>query len=367
MFAQFRRSVSVFLSFFLITGLSNVANSDHLHKKSDKEVRKIHDLRLSKIPSLFEIVTINPTVPSQLVYAAQPNDNVKQIMERHELLSVMFFDGANVTTDELNSRFDFKNDQQMYSMSIAKSIVGYMLGHAVCEGHIKSLDDKLGDYVPEAKGTVYENETIRNISNMSAHDAGYTKKVTRWKYTTQVVNLRGTKPVSELLRDAAGVKMSQKAKFEYHGLKSDLIARLVDISVPNGLDSYAQEKVSTAAGFSKPMSFLRDAKGWPIGLAWFYLNREDFLKFGIRVSRDWNEEGCIGKYLKASFHDNVDGNKYGSFFWYETGEGGEPIIEMRGHGGQRVIVNTASNEVLSYLSIRAKYSQEKLRKQFSLP
>ena len=56
---------------------------------------------------------------------------------------------------------------------MAKSYVGYLLGHAVCDGYIKSLDDPIDKYLSETKGTLYEGVSLRDLSNMSAGDAFY--------------------------------------------------------------------------------------------------------------------------------------------------------------------------------------------------
>ena len=60
-----------------------------------------------------------------------------------------------------------------YSFSMSKSLVSYQLGNAICNGHIKSLDDKISNYVPEAKGTLYENSTFKELINMTAGDTNF--------------------------------------------------------------------------------------------------------------------------------------------------------------------------------------------------
>jgi len=354
--------------FLIMTGIiglnSNFVLADHQLKKSKEKMLKTHDLRTNKIPSLYKTDTVKATNPIEVPNSAKPNATVRGIMKNTELLSVLYFDGNSITTDEANKKYAVSDSSQHYSMSISKSFIGYLLGHAICDGHIKGVLDPIDNYVLEAKGTVYQGESLRDLSNMVARDQDFVKKISKGKYSSKVVNLKGTEPIKKLLGDAKGVKNSASKKFSYHGIKSDLIARAVDVSVPGGLGSYLSEKISKPAGFANSITFLRDPQGWPVGLSWFYLSRGDYLKFGIQVSKDWKSNSCIGKYLRDAYTNREKSENYGSFFWFERGQNNMPRVEMRGHGGQRVIIKTGDDSVLSYLSMRAKYSKKDLEDLF---
>ncbi len=90
------------------------------------------------------------------------------------MLSVLYYDGQKVVVDKKSNKI--KDDTKLYSFSVSKSLVSYMLGDAICNGHIKSLDDKISNYVPEAKGTLYENSTFKELINMAAGDTNFSNK-----------------------------------------------------------------------------------------------------------------------------------------------------------------------------------------------
>jgi CubicO group peptidase (beta-lactamase class C family) len=52
------------------------------------------------------------------------------------------------------------------TFSVAKSYVSTLIGLAVADGAIKSLDDKVTDYLPEMKGTGYDGPTVRDLLRM---------------------------------------------------------------------------------------------------------------------------------------------------------------------------------------------------------
>ena len=53
------------------------------------------------------------------------------------------------------------------SMSVVKSITAMLIGAAVQEGHIRSLDDAVTDYLPELEGSAYEGVTVRQLLLMA--------------------------------------------------------------------------------------------------------------------------------------------------------------------------------------------------------
>ena len=50
---------------------------------------------------------------------------------------------------------------------MSKGLIGYLVGHAVCEKHISSLDDVVSKYVPETEQTIYKDAKIGDMINMS--------------------------------------------------------------------------------------------------------------------------------------------------------------------------------------------------------
>jgi len=54
------------------------------------------------------------------------------------------------------------------SKSVGKSVVSTLMGAALKEGKIKSLDDKVELYIPELKGSAYEGVTLRNMIRMAS-------------------------------------------------------------------------------------------------------------------------------------------------------------------------------------------------------
>ncbi len=53
------------------------------------------------------------------------------------------------------------------SLSVAKSVTSTLVGAAIKDGYIKSVDDYVTDYIPDLKGSAYDSVTIRHLLTMT--------------------------------------------------------------------------------------------------------------------------------------------------------------------------------------------------------
>ena len=339
--------------------------SKHLKGKSKKVHDEYLEIRIVGLPSQFDKIKIQPANDiKSLTKKLIENRNTKKIdkiIKKKSLLSVLYFDGENIVVDKKSEKI--KNDTKLYSMSISKSFLSYILGNAICDGHIKSLDDKISKYVPEAKGTLYENSTFKELINMAAGDINFASRKAgsaTFIYAGKVISKKLT--VKDYLATSSGIELSKKT-FNYNNFLTDLVARAIDTSVPGGLKA-SYEGFANKSGTNSEMFFLTDENGWPLLHAWFYASREDFLKLGIQISKDWNSNSCIGNYLngieKMKIKTDKDQNSdYSGYFWYDQNNKSRHA-QLRGHGGQRIHIDIEKGSVLIYHSITGDYDNKSI-------
>ena len=356
----------IFIITFLFTLFFNTASfPNHLKGKSKKEKDKYLELRTVGLPSQFDKTEIKPANEiKNLTIKLIENKNTKKIdnnIKKKSLLSVLYFDGQNIVVDKKSEKI--KNNTKLYSFSISKSFVSYILGEAICNGHIKSLKDKISSYVPEAKGTLYENSTFKELINMAAGDTNFASRKagsSTFIYAGDVASKKTT--AKDYLISSSGIKLSKKI-FNYNNFITDLVARAIDVSVPGGLKK-SYENLANKSGTSSEMYFLNDDNGWPLLHAWFYATREDFLKLAIQVSQDWNSKSCLGNYLNEIENMKIKTDKdfksnYSGFFWYDQ-KNKSRHAQMRGHGGQRIHIDIDKGSVLVYHSITRDYNNKSI-------
>ena len=86
------------------------------------------------------------------------------------LISYLLFDDNKIKIDEENlPEYIKSNNGIMPSHSVGKSLVSYVLGHAICEGYIDSINITLDDW-SVLDGTLYKGQKLIDILNMSAGD-----------------------------------------------------------------------------------------------------------------------------------------------------------------------------------------------------
>ena len=94
-------------------------------------------------------------------------------MQSTGLISYLMYEDGEIIIDQLSppERFGdlIDNDTMIYSMSMGKSLGGYLMGHAICKGYINSLSSTLADW-PIVKGTLLETATVQDVINASTGD-----------------------------------------------------------------------------------------------------------------------------------------------------------------------------------------------------
>ena len=169
-----------FIFFILLVSAfyNSSALAEHLKEKSKAEKDGYLKVRLVDIPAGLKKIQISPaTTVKTLNREIIENKNTKKIdknIKNKSLLSVLYFDGQKIVVDKKSKKI--QDDTKLYSFSISKSFVSYILGNAICNGDIKSLDDKISDYVPETKGTLYENSSLKDLINMKAGDTNFASR-----------------------------------------------------------------------------------------------------------------------------------------------------------------------------------------------
>ncbi len=255
--------------------------------------------------------------------------NIQQEMQTTSLLSYMLYDGGELIVDEITPRFDGKirDDTLLYSMSLGKSLTSYLLGHAICNGHIEGLDHELNDW-PLIKNTLYEGQKLVDLINMTTGDQEHVRfsdglvKTDRGYNTATIRSI-----VNNELKDS---KSSQKI-FNYSSLPSNLVLNYLDFRLDYKLNEFMSNVLQNHVRIAGPLvqksalfkNFDENSAG--IYRANFRATRHDFLRIGIAILSDWQEGNCVGSYLKEIYERKIrkntasparnKTNKWGGNYW----------------------------------------------------
>ncbi|HJZ62890.1 MAG TPA: serine hydrolase [Candidatus Acidoferrum sp.] len=251
------------------------------------------------------------------------------------------------------------------SFSMAKSASSTLIGAALEDGFITSLDDPVTKYVPVLKGGVYEGVSVRNVLQMASGvkwDETYTdpKSDRRKLLDIQLDQKPGTilKYMSALSRAGAPGSI-----WNYNTGETFVVGAVLEGATRKPLAQYLSEKIW------KPFGMEFDAK-WqvesPNGAGWagggLAATLRDFGRIGLLVLEDgvvngkrlvpqgWFDEAGSGKVIGGK---QVD---YG-YLWWPIPKG-DPVhdgaFQAEGIFGQHLYINRKEKVVIVVLSARPK-------------
>ena len=174
-------------------------------------------------------------------------------------------------------------DQRWTSFSVAKSFTSTLLGAAVADGFIASLDDNVTDYVPGLAGSAYDGVTVRQIATMTsgvAWNEDYTDPNSDVAQMNRYVVKYGPDATVAQLKTLEREAPAGE-KWVYKTGETNLIGLLIENAVGLSLAEYAQEKIVEPAGFAGGMFWMTDPRGGNIGGCCLSLTLGDYTRMGI--------------------------------------------------------------------------------------
>lgn len=224
------------------------------------------------------------------------------------------------------------SNQRWTSFSVAKSFTSTLLGAAVLDGFIASLDDDVTDYVPGLKGSAYEGVTVRQIATMTSGvkwNEDYTDPDSDVAQMNRFVVEYGPDAMVEQLK-----RLEREApageKWVYKTGETNLIGMVVENAVGLSLAEYAQEKIVEPAGFANGLFWMSDPRGGNIGGCCLSLTLADYARMGVFVLEGGGDTVPEGWFAEAGgslvdFGNNGFG--YGYQWWtYPQGFGAQGIF-----------------------------------------
>ena len=317
------------------------------------------------------------------------DDDVKKEIDNNKktgLISYLLFENDQIKIDEQDIPIKIQNwGSLLPSHSVGKSLVSYVTGYAICEGYIDNINVTLDNW-STVKGTLYEGQKLIDLLNMQAGDQkiiGEKKfnsdnKIKNTKFNVNVYPLQHVMN-KEILQNTK----KSKAVYNYNALATNTIMNYTIYKVGDDyqklLNKIFQEdaKIKDSVYFSKTLrrkSFADEDKG-EFGRYSFYATRYDYLRIAKSIMDHWNNDTCVGKYLKTIYDQRINKNKkghntqsasqyskkYGGQFHFDIiGLAKKKILAMDGFGGQQVIVDFDSGRIIVVHSLDRHYNWKKI-------
>ncbi len=245
----------------------------------------------------------------------------------------------------------YGEDSYSNSFSMAKTFTSMLIGAAIDEGKIKSVDQPVGDFLPEYNSGENAKLTIKELLTMSSginFDENY---VSPFAYPAAAYY----GPDLKKLTDQYAVKDEPGKVFKYLSGNSVLLGLILEKATGKKISDYASEKLWKPIGAkNKAFWSLDHEDGMEKAYCCFNSNARDFARLGELYldSGKWNGTQVISteyvlNSIKCADLVDVEGKKidqYGYAWWLipnylpakQTGKG-HAIFYARGILGQYIL------------------------------
>lgn len=250
------------------------------------------------------------------------------------------------------------------SWSMAKSFISALMGIAVEEGYIKSIEDNVEVYVPELLGTAYEGVRIKDVLQMSTgvkfnEDYGdFFSDINRWGRGFALGNSQDEFAAS-LERE-----IEPGTICHYVSINTHVLGMILKRATGKTVTEYMQEKLYAPLGMEYDGYWLLDGSNMEMVLGGLNLTLRDYAKAGTLFLHNGNMNGkqiVSEDWVKASTTPDaphVQPGKlfgYGYQWWIPQSEQGEYMA--MGVYGQYIYVNPTTNTVIVKLSANPYYNE----------
>ncbi len=342
---------------------------------------------ISDIKGTHNSRTIKPSVkPYEFEFDLTEYKFLNKELTRKGIASYLYFEKGKVIIDKISPKDRLgefvDNKTRLRSNSMGKSLASIILGHAICEGYIESVDTKINDW-PLLKGSLYENHKLIDLLNMASGDQKYVYDSFLLKNGKR--NRNDGYGVDDMSARFIGVefkdKKASKKKYNYNNINTNLILNYVLFKSNGNFDKLLNKIFQEKARIKHEVFFFKKHVSDELGNAdpMFYATRFDYLRIAKALMDDYQNNTCFGKYLKEIYKRRIPKNlgeegepafnrtySYGGQFHMDyPGLKDRVVFGFGGRSGQAILIDMENSRIIVLNSIhynngRYKYNVKKL-------
>jgi len=256
------------------------------------------------------------------------------VIHDDELLYERYFNGYDETSLQT-------------SFSMAKSFASALVGIAIDEGHIKSVNEPTTNYIPELleKDKRFKSITIRDLLTMSSGIKYEEGGDLPWSEEADDTKTYYATDLRELALENCQIEGKPGQYFEYNNYNPLLVGLILERATGMHVSRYLQEKLWKPMGMEAEGSWSLDStsSGFEKMESGVNARARDFARFGMLFAKEGNWEGkqLISRaWVEESTRPDASTDPsldYQYFWWVDTPDG-ENHFSARGNYGQYIYV-----------------------------
>ena len=275
---------------------------------------------------------------------------VADYMAKYHVAGVMVLQDGRVRLERYAQGFG--PTQRWISFSVAKSVTSVLLGIALQQGDIRSMDDRLGHYIPELRGSAYADVTVEQLLTMTSgvrwnEDYDDAKSDVAQMYLGACVD--GEAHVLSYLKKLPR-QWPAGTHWNYNTAETDLLGILVQRATGQSLASYLSQTIWKPYGMASDAYWLKDeCDGSDTGGSGLSATLADYARIGQFMLDGGRIDGkpvIADAWMHGALRHQQDvddpGRGYG-YLWWTDADGSYAAI---GIFGQLVYVDPARQLVI---------------------
>lgn len=275
-------------------------------------------------------------------------------------------------------QYERRPEHRFQSFSMAKTVVAMLVGIAVSENRISSIDDRADKYVPELKGYLYGATSLRHLLTMSSG-----VKFSETYSGNDDVAILARKTLRH--RGAGGVEsvasFNRRArpageKFSYASAESQVLGLVLRAAVGKPLAEYLAEKIWQPMGAEADATWLVDAGGYETGFMGINATLRDWGRLGMLLANDGMLDGrqiipaewvraattVEASHLRVGTATRMNGYGYQTWIIHPK----ERIFALLGARGQAVMIDPKTRVVVVHTAVHSAARDPLRGEQFAL-
>jgi len=300
--------------------------------------------------------------PAQAQKVTYGNGDTDSFLRNHRSTGLLVLKGDTVAVERY--QYDRKPEHRMQSYSMAKTVVAMLVGIAIAEGKIASIEDRADKYLPQLKGHPYGETTLRDLLTMSSgvrFREDYDGKDDVSVLARKTIYQQGPGGVNSVLTFTERAN-PPGTKFYYASAETQVLGLVLRTATGKPLAEYLSEKIWQPMGAEADASWLMDAGGHEIGYMGLNATLRDWGRLGMLLANYGNLNGrqiIPADWVRAATRVNSPHlavgtasprNGYGYQTWLIDNEGKFALLGVRGQG---VFVDPKSKVVMVITAVHA--------------
>ena len=236
-----------------------------------------------------------------------------QYLERFHVAGVLVAKGDRILLERY--RLGHTETSRWVSYSVAKSVTSLLIGAAIRDGYIESIDEPVTDYLPRLKDSAYERTTIRHLLQMASGVAWNESYTDPGSDVALAGGANGIALYEYLAKRPADGAPGEK--FNYNTGETNLVGSLLRSAIGNNASTYLGAKIWRPM-MEHPATWSITA-GVELGGCCIHATLRDYARLGIFAMRGGvlpdGTETLPDGWMRESTKGSPGNPGYGYLWW----------------------------------------------------